>query len=333
MSLDKSIKEIKTSFRSDLSNCKTSTDLENIRIAYLGRKGKITLLFDDFAKLSGSEKPKYGKALNVLKTDLTAAFNKKSNILSPNQGKSSDNSTDFSLPGYNLPKGSLHPLEQVTNEIKSIFQSIGFSVAYGPEIDDDYHNFEALNVPKHHPARDMQDTFFIDPNTVLRTHTSNVQIHLMENQDPPIRHICCGRVFRNEAVSYKSFCLFNQVEGLVVNESSSFAEMKGTLEYFVQEMFGKDTKMRFRPSYFPFTEPSAEVDIWNDKLNQWMEILGCGMVNPNVLKNVGYDNTKYQGFAFGMGVERIAMLKYQINDLRLFFENDVRFINQFKSTI
>ncbi|HJO21717.1 MAG TPA: phenylalanine--tRNA ligase subunit alpha [Candidatus Marinimicrobia bacterium] len=329
MSLDKSIKEIKTSFRLDLSNCKTLTDLENLRIAYLGRKGKITLLFDDFAKLSGSEKPKYGKALNVLKTDLTAAFNKKSNILSPNQGKSSDNSTDFSLPGYNLPKGSLHPLEQVTNEIKSIFQSIGFSVAYGPEIDDDYHNFEALNVPKHHPARDMQDTFFIDPNTVLRTHTSNVQIHLMENQDPPIRHICCGRVFRNEAVSYKSFCLFNQVEGLVVNESSSFAEMKGTLEYFVQEMFGKDTKMRFRPSYFPFTEPSAEVDIWNDKLNQWMEILGCGMVNPNVLKNVGYDNTKYQGFAFGLGIERIAMIKYGVKDIRLFYQNDKRFLEQF----
>ena len=329
MSLDKSIKEIKTSFRSDLSDCKTSTNLEKIRIAYLGRKGKITLLFDDFAKLSRSEKPKYGKALNVLKTDLTAAFNKKSNILNPNQGKSNDNSTDFSLPGYNLPKGSLHPLEQVTREIKSIFQSIGFSVAYGPEIDDDYHNFEALNVPKHHPARDMQDTFFIDPNTVLRTHTSNVQIHLMENQDPPIRHICCGRVFRNEAVSYKSFCLFNQVEGLVVNESSSFAEMKGTLEYFVQEMFGKDTKMRFRPSYFPFTEPSAEVDIWNDKLNQWMEILGCGMVNPNVLKNVGYDNTKYQGFAFGMGIERIAMIKYGIKDIRLFYQNDKRFLEQF----
>ena len=329
MSLDKSIKEIKTSFRSDLSDCKTSTNLEKIRIAYLGRKGKITLLFDDFAKLSRSEKPKYGKALNVLKTDLTAAFNKKSNILNPNQGKSNDNSTDFSLPGYNLPKGSLHPLEQVTREIKSIFQSIGFSVAYGPEIDDDYHNFEALNVPKHHPARDMQDTFFIDPNTVLRTHTSNVQIHLMENQDPPIRHICCGRVFRNEAVSYKSFCLFNQVEGLVVNESSSFAEMKGTLEYFVEEMFGKDTKMRFRPSYFPFTEPSAEVDIWNDKLNQWMEILGCGMVNPNVLKNVGYDNTKYQGFAFGMGIERIAMIKYGIKDIRLFYQNDKRFLEQF----
>ncbi len=218
MSLDNTIKEIQTSFRSDLSNCKTTTDLENIRITYLGRKGKITILFDDFTKLPGSEKPKYGKALNVLKTDLTIAFNQKMNELNPNSSGSNNNSADFSLPGYDLPKGSLHPLEQITSEIKSIFQSIGFSVAYGPEIDDDYHNFEALNVPKHHPARDMQDTFFIDPNTVLRTHTSNVQIHLMENQDPPIRHICCGRVFRNEAVSYKSFCLFNQVEGLVVNE-------------------------------------------------------------------------------------------------------------------
>ena len=329
MSLDNTIKEIQTSFISDLSNCKTTIDLENIRITYLGRKGKITLLFDDFAKLSGSEKPKYGKALNVLKTDLTTAFNQKINELNPNSNGSNNDSADFSLPGYDLPKGSLHPLEQITSEIKSIFQSIGFSVAYGPEIDDDYHNFEALNVPKHHPARDMQDTFFIDPNTVLRTHTSNVQIHLMENQDPPIRHICCGRVFRNEAVSYKSFCLFNQVEGLVVNESSSFAEMKGTLEYFVEEMFGKGTKMRFRPSYFPFTEPSAEVDIWNDKLNQWMEILGCGMVNPNVLANVGYDNKKYQGFAFGMGIERIAMIKYGIKDIRLFYQNDKRFLEQF----
>ena len=250
-------------------------------------------------------------------------------VVGGSKGSSISSNTDFSLPGYNLPDGNVHPLEQITYEIKSIFQSIGFSVAYGPEIDDDYHNFEALNVPKHHPARDMQDTFFINPNTVLRTHTSNVQIHLMENQDPPLRHICCGRVYRNEAVSYKSFCLFNQVEGLVINEDSSFAEMKGTLEYFVQEMFGKNTKMRFRPSYFPFTEPSAEVDIWNEKLNQWMEILGCGMVNPNVLTNVGYDNKKYQGFAFGMGIERIAMIKYGIKDIRLFYQNDKRFLEQF----
>jgi phenylalanyl-tRNA synthetase alpha chain len=325
--MDKTIKKVKTSFQSDLKSCKTSEDLEQLRIKYLGRRGQLTDLFNQFGTLSNKEKPKYGKALNVLKSDLTTSYNEKLTVLSLDQG--SEDKRDFSLPGYALPKGNLHPLEHVTDEIKSIFQSIGFSVAYGPEIDDDYHNFEALNVPKHHPARDMQDTFFIDSDIVLRTHTSNVQIHLMENQDPPLRHICCGRVFRNEAVSYKSFCLFHQVEGLVINESSSFAEMKGTLEYFAKEMFGKDTKMRFRPSYFPFTEPSAEVDIWNDKLNQWMEILGCGMVNPNVLENVGYDSEKYQGFAFGMGIERIAMIKYGIRDIRLFYQNDKRFLEQF----
>lgn len=325
--MDKAIKKVKTSFQSDLKSCKTSEDLEQLRIKYLGRRGQLTDLFNQFGTLSNKDKPKYGKTLNVLKSDLTTSYNEKLTVLSLDQG--SDDKRDFSLPGYALPKGNIHPLEHVTDEIKSIFQSIGFSVAYGPEIDDDYHNFEALNVPKHHPARDMQDTFFIDSDIVLRTHTSNVQIHLMENQAPPLRHICCGRVFRNEAVSYKSFCLFHQVEGLVINESSSFAEMKGTLEYFAKEMFGKDTKMRFRPSYFPFTEPSAEVDIWNDKLNQWMEILGCGMVNPNVLENVGYDSEKYQGFAFGMGIERIAMIKYGIRDIRLFYQNDKRFLEQF----
>ena len=325
--MDKAIKKVKTSFQSDLKSCKTSEDLEQFRIKYLGRRGQLTDLFNQFGTLSNKDKPKYGKTLNVLKSDLTTSYNEKLTVLNLDQGN--DDKRDFSLPGYALPKGNIHPLEHVTDEIKSIFQSIGFSVAYGPEIDDDYHNFEALNVPKHHPARDMQDTFFIDSDIVLRTHTSNVQIHLMENQDPPLRHICCGRVFRNEAVSYKSFCLFHQVEGLVINESSSFAEMKGTLEYFAKEMFGKDTKMRFRPSYFPFTEPSAEVDIWNDKLDQWMEILGCGMVNPNVLENVGYDSEKYQGFAFGMGIERIAMIKYGIRDIRLFYQNDKRFLEQF----
>ena len=325
--MDKAINKVKTSFQSDLKSCKTSEDLEQLRIKYLGRRGELTDLFNQFGTLSNKEKPKYGKTLNVLKSDFTRSYNEKLTVLSLDQG--SDDKRDFSLPGYALPKGNIHPLEHVTDEIKSIFQSIGFSVAYGPEIDDDYHNFEALNVPKHHPARNMQDTFFIDSDIVLRTHTSNVQIHLMENQDPPLRHICCGRVFRNEEVSYKSFCLFHQVEGLVINESSSFAEMKGTLEYFAKEMFGKDTKMRFRPSYFPFTEPSAEVDIWNDKLNQWMEILGCGMVNPNVLENVGYDSEKYQGFAFGMGIERIAMIKYGIRDIRLFYQNDKRFLEQF----
>ncbi len=247
--MDKAINKVKTSFQSELKSCKTSENLEQLRIKYLGRKGQLTDLFNQFGALSNKEKPKYGKTLNILKSDLTTSYNEKLATFNLDQGN--NDKRDFSLPGYALPKGNIHPLEHVTDEIKSIFQSIGFSVAYGPEIDDDYHNFEALNVPKHHPARDMQDTFFIDSDIVLRTHTSNVQIHLMENQDPPLRHICCGRVFRNEAVSYKSFCLFHQVEGLVINESSSFAEMKGTLEYFAKEMFGKDTKMRFRPSYFP----------------------------------------------------------------------------------
>ena len=326
MSLDKTIKGLKTSFSKELSKSKTSQDLENFRIKYLGRNGQLASLFEEFNKLPAPEKPRFGKELNILKNQLTDQYQ---NALGNNSENSPSSDVDFSLPGYNLPDGNIHPLEQITSEIKSIFQSIGFSVAYGPEIDDDYHNFEALNVPKHHPARDMQDTFFINPNTVLRPQTSNGQLHFTDNQEPPVRHNWGGRLISPEAVSYKSFCLFNQVEGLVINEASSFAEMKGTLEYFVQEMFGKDTKMRFRPSYFPFTEPSAEVDIWNSKLNQWMEILGCGMVNPNVLSNVGYDNEKYQGFAFGMGIERIAMIKFGIKDIRLFYQNDKRFLEQF----
>ena len=338
MSLDKTIKGIKTSFSKELSKSKTSQDLENFRIKYLGRNGQLASLFEEFNKLPAPEKPRFGKELNILKNQLTDQYQ---NALGNNSENSASSDVDFSLPGYDLPDGNIHPLEQITSEIKSIFQSIGFSVAYGPEIDDDYHNFEALNVPKHHPARDMQDTFFINPNAVLRTHTSNVQIHLMENQDPPLRHICCGRVYRNEAVSYKSFCLFNQVEGLVINETSSFAEMKGTLEYFVQEMFGKDTKMRFRPSYFPFTEPSAEVDIyWGletesdyriTKGTGWLEVMGCGMVDPNVLQNCGIDPQEYSGFAFGMGLERMAMLLYQVEDIRMFYENDLRFLSQFKA--
>jgi phenylalanyl-tRNA synthetase alpha chain len=215
------------------------------------------------------------------------------------------------------------------DEIKSIFTSIGFSIAYGPEIDDEYHNFDALNIPKHHPARDMQDTFFIDKSTVLRTHTSNVQIHLMEIMDPPLKYIVPGRVYRNEAISYKSYCLFHQIEGLYINKNVTFSELKGTLEYFIHSLFGRDTKIRFRPSYFPFTEPSAEVDLWDDERNQWMEILGCGMVDPQVLNNVGYNSDQWDGYAFGLGIERMAMLKYKINDIRLFYKNDLRFLEQF----
>ena len=325
MSIDKTIKDIQTSFNKEFPSIASANALEEIRIKFLGRKGLVNDLFEMFNQLPGSEKPKYGKSINILKSDITLAIEQKQATFQVNNVQSN---IDLSLPGIELKRGSIHPLEEITSQIKSIFQSIGFSIAYGPEIDDEYHNFEALNVPKHHPACDMQDTYYIDPETVLRTHTSNVQIHLMENQQPPLRDICIGRVFRNEAVSYKSFCLFNQVEGLVVHESSSFAQMKGTIEYFIAEMFGPNTKMRFRPSYFPFTEPSAEVDIWNDKLQQWMEIMGCGMVNPKVFKNVGYPSNA-KGYAFGMGIERIAMIKYGISDIRLFYQNDQRFLEQF----
>ena len=220
-------------------------------------------------------------------------------------------------------------MQQTLDQIKSIFSDVGFSIAYGPEIDDDFHNFGALNFPPEHPARDMQDTFFIDPETVLRTHTSNVQIHLMEDQDPPLRYIVPGRVYRNEAISYKSYCLFNQVEGIYVDKKVSFSDLKSMLEYFVKRMFGDNTKMRFRPSFFPFTEPSAEVDIWSEKRNEWLEILGCGMVDPEVFKSVNIDSNIWHGYAFGMGVERICMLKYGIDDIRLFYQGDMRFLEQF----
>jgi phenylalanyl-tRNA synthetase alpha chain len=227
------------------------------------------------------------------------------------------------------PNGSLHILEQTLSEIKEIFKNIGFHIAYGQEVDDEYHNFTALNVPEHHPSRDMQDTFFINPEIVLRSHTSNVQIHLMESLDPPIKFVVPGRVYRNESISYKSYCLFHQIEGIYINNNVSFSELKGCLEYFIKQMFGPNKKMRFRPSFFPFTEPSGEVDIWDDDRKQWMEILGCGMVDPNVLENVGYDPKIWKGYAFGMGIERIAMLKYKVDDIRLFYNGDIRFLEQF----
>jgi len=289
----------------------------------------VASLFSSMGSASAEERPKLGKELNLLKIDLTSQFDSKVASLSAAQQSSEDDALDLTLPGNPSRIGSMHILEQTLAEVKEIFKSIGFHVAYGPEVDDDYHNFSALNIPEHHPARDMQDTFFIDPTTVLRTHTSNVQIHLMENQEPPLRYIVPGRVYRNESIGYKSYCLFHQIEGIYINEKVSFAELKGCLEYFVRQMFGPTKKMRFRPSYFPFTEPSAEVDMWDDERQQWMEILGCGMVDPAVLENVGYDSKKWHGYAFGMGIERIAMLKYKINDIRLFYNGDVRFLEQF----
>ena len=328
MSLKEKIESVKNDFLTDVDNFHTqSKDIEQIRLKYLGRNGVIADLFKNLDTASKEDRPKYGQLLNQLKNDITGKIDSYSSCQDNIDG---NDIIDIALPGKIYPIGSIHILEQTLNEIKRIFNDIGFGVAYGPEIDDDYHNFGALNFPEHHPARDMQDTFFIDKDTVLRTHTSNVQIHLMEENDPPLRFIVPGRVYRNEAISYKSYCLFHQVEGLYVDKNVSFGQLKGCLEYFVKKMFGENCKMRWRPSYFPFTEPSAEVDIWDDKRNQWMEILGCGMVDPEVFNNVDYDSNIWHGYAFGMGVERIAMLKYDIDDIRLFYNGDIRFLSQFR---
>ena len=328
MSLKDKVESVKNDFLTDIDSFQSQDqDLEQIRQKYLGRSGVIANLFKSLGTASNEDRPQYGQLLNDLKNDVIF----KIDSLSHDQDSKNDNDQiDISLPGKDYPVGTIHILEQTLSEIKKIFNNIGFSVAYGPEVDDDYHNFGALNFPQHHPARDMQDTFFIDEDTVLRTHTSNVQIHLMEENEPPLRFIVPGRVYRNEAISYKSYCLFHQVEGLYVDKNVSFGQLKGCLEYFVKKMFGENCKMRWRPSYFPFTEPSAEVDIWDDKRKQWMEILGSGMVDPEVFKNVGYDPKIWHGYAFGMGVERIAMLKYDIDDIRLFYNGDIRFLRQFR---
>jgi len=330
MSLKKRIEVVRTEFRAAIESFPDEPKLiEALRVKFLGRNGQVAQLFERMSQASKSERPVYGKLLNELKNELSTSFQKKIDTLKYATATKSKPNIDYSLPGVAYKIGSKHPIELVTDELKDIFKSVGFSIAYGPEIDDDYHNFSALNFPKHHPARDMQDTFFVDPDTVLRTHTSNVQIHLMENQDPPLRYIVPGRVYRNESISYKSYCLFHQIEGLYVDKHVTFSEMKSILHYFVRQIFGKDIKIRFRPSYFPFTEPSAEVDIWDSDRGQWLEILGCGMVDPNVFKNVGYDPEIWQGYAFGLGIERIAMLKYKINDIRILYQNDTRFLGQF----
>ena len=330
MSALKQIETVRNDFLAELEDVNEDLkEIESLRSKYLGRKGKVASLFSMMGEASNEERPALGESLNQLKKELTALFEDKVSEFDRSRQKAEDDSIDLSLPGKEHRLGSIHILEQTLSEIKDIYRSIGFHVAYGPEVDDDHHNFTALNIPEHHPARDMQDTFFIDPGTVLRTHTSNVQVHLMEEQDPPIRYIVPGRVYRNEAIGYKSYCLFHQVEGIYINERVSFGELKGCLEYFVKQMFGPKKKMRFRPSFFPFTEPSAEVDIWDEERQQWMEILGCGMVDPAVLDNVGYDSSRFHGYAFGMGVERIAMLKYKISDIRHFYSGDVRFMEQF----
>ncbi len=325
------IKEIEKQFNSELAEIEDLRSLEEFRIKYLGRKGSITALFDEFKQLPNEEKPKYGKVINQLKNGAQNAFNQKKEELSAEEKAQAD-TIDLTLPGIKTNIGTKHILTQTLDEMKSIFKVLGFSVYEGPELESDYYNFEALNFPDDHPARDMQDTFFVNEDFLLRTHTSPVQIRLMQNKKPPIRAIMPGKVFRNEAISAKSYCLFHQLEGLVVDTNITFSELKGTVIHFVKEFFGHDVEYRFRPSFFPFTEPSAEVDIWwqpKDKPGRWLEIMGCGMVDPNVLENCGVDSEKYTGYAFGMGVERTAMRRYGIDDIRTFFDNDKRFLVQF----
>jgi phenylalanyl-tRNA synthetase alpha chain len=319
----------------------TAEEAEQLRIKYLSKKGLVSQLFDEFKTIPNEQKRDVGQVLNVLKTQALDKINElKESFASNGQGEVG---ADLTLPGTAFELGSRHPLSIVKNEIVEIFSRLGFTVADGPEIEDDHHVFEALNFPAEHPARDMQDTFFIatNPDVLLRTHTSSVQVRVMEKQQPPIRAIFPGRVFRNEAISARAHCIFHQVEGLYIDKNVSFADLKQTLLYFSKELFGADTKIRLRPSYFPFTEPSAEMDISCTlcggkgcnvcKYSGWVEILGCGMVDPAVLEASGIDSKEYTGFAFGMGIERITMLKYQIKDIRLFFENDKRFLDQFKS--
>ncbi|MAJ90402.1 MAG: phenylalanine--tRNA ligase subunit alpha [Flavobacteriales bacterium] len=315
-------------------------ELEDFRLRLLGKKGELNKLFADFKNVPNDNKKEFGVSINLLKKNAQKKVAKyKGSFKTDTNTENIDFSKDVALDNL----GSKHPISIIKNQIIDIFSRIGFVISEGPEIEDDWHNFSALNLPKDHPARDMQDTFFIqqNPDTLLRTHTSSVQIRYMENNTPPIRTISPGRVYRNEAVSARAHCIFHQIEGLYINTGVSFADLKQCILYFAKEMFGENTKIRLRPSYFPFTEPSAEVDIYWGLQNEddyritkgtgWLEILGCGMVDPAVLKNCDIDPKKYTGYAFGMGVERIAMLKYGITDLRLFFENDVRFLEQFSS--
>jgi phenylalanyl-tRNA synthetase alpha chain len=321
----------------------TKEEVENFRIKYLGKKGILNGYFAEFKAVPNEEKKAFGQAVNELKD---AAASKVQKLKEELESREEEKGVygDLTRPGEPVEIGARHPISIVKNQIIEIFSSIGFNVSEGPEMEDDWHNFTALNLPEYHPARDMQDTFFIqtNPDVLLRTHTSSVQVRYMENNTPPIRTISPGRVFRNEAISARSHCIFHQVEGLYVDKNVSFADLKQTLLYFTKQLFGK-SKIRLRPSYFPFTEPSAEVDIyWGletetdyriTKGTGWLEIMGCGMVDPNVLRNCNIEPSEYSGFAFGMGIERIAMLLYQIGDIRMFYENDMRFLEQFKSSI
>ena len=318
-------------------------ELEQFRLEYLGKKGLLNDLFAKFKEVPKEEKKEFGQIINELKSKAEAKINELKEKLG-GQSSAAPAYNDLTRPAFPMEIGSRHPVSLIKNKIVEIFANIGFSIAEGPEIEDDWHNFTALNLPEYHPARDMQDTFFIQtrPDILLHTHTSSVEVRYMEQNQPPIRIIAPGRVYRNEDISARSHCLFHQIEGLYIDTNVSFADLKQTLLYFTKEMFGK-SKIRLRPSYFPFTEPSAEMDIYwglNNEIDYritkgtgWLEIMGCGMTDPNVLKNCNIDPEKYSGFAFGIGLERVAMLLYQIGDIRAFYENDVRFLEQFKSSI
>jgi phenylalanyl-tRNA synthetase alpha chain len=320
---------------------KTPKELEDFRIKFLSKKGLIPALFEDFKAVPNDQKKIIGQEINKLKQAAETLFLELQEKFASQADSNSNDDMDFSLPSIPYQIGTRHPISIIRNRIIEIFERIGFSVADGPEVEDDWHNFSALNFPENHPAREMQDTFFVNrnPDLALRTHTSSIQVRVMENKKPPLRILAHGRVYRNEAVTARAHCFFHQIEGLYVDKNVSIADLKQTLLYFAKELFGKDAKIRMRPSFFPFTEPSMEVDVSCEichgkgcnvcKYTGWVEILGAGMVDPAVLRNCGIDPEEYTGFAFGLGIERIAMLKYGINDLRLFSENDVRFLRQF----
>ncbi len=316
-----------------VSSSESESSLDEIRVKYLGKKGELTAVLKQLGNVAAEDRPKIGQLVNEAKEKVQLAITSKRNVLAAAalNAKLANEAIDVTLSGRGQELGGLHPVTRTQERIEGFFKGIGFDVVGGPEIEDDYHNFEALNIPAHHPARAMQDTFYFNANTVLRTHTSPVQVRTMETSQPPIRIVCPGRVYRCDSDQTHT-PMFHQVEGLLIDENISFADLKGTLQQFLNVFFEDDVKTRFRPSYFPFTEPSIEVDIWriNSKgEGSWLEVLGCGMVHPKVLEMSGIDSEKYTGFAFGMGVERFAMLRYRVDDLRMFFENDLRFLKQF----
>jgi phenylalanyl-tRNA synthetase alpha chain len=340
MEMNEQLKRIKEEI--DTFYSASMDEVDKFRLKYLGKKGIITCMFDDIRTIVPEQRKEFGKQVNDLKTQVLTKIEQLKQNIENNKVQPID-VLDLSRPANSISLGSRHPIAKVTHNICQVFEKIGFTVADGPEIEDDWHNFESLNFPQEHPARDMQDTFFIseNPDVVLRTHTSSIQVRVMENNRPPIRVICPGRVFRNEAITARAHCIFHQIEGLYIDKNVSFADMKQILLYFVKEMFGSHVSIRLRPSYFPFTEPSAEMDISCDicggkgcnlcKYSGWVEILGCGMVDPNVLENMNINPEEYSGFAFGMGIERITQQIYKTKDIRLFFENDIRFLSQFRA--